>query len=87
MPNTASAKKRLRQDKSRNLRNRAMKSEIKTWTKKTLAAIAENDRETAASCMRTTQSKLDKAAKKGVMHSNTVARRKALLARRMKTLG
>ena len=55
--------------------------------KKTLAAIAENDRETAASCMRTTQSKLDKAAKKGVMHSNTVARRKALLARRMKTLG
>ena len=87
MPNNASAIKRLRQDKRRNLRNRAMKSEIKTWTKKTLAAIEQNDKEAATTMLRTTQSKLDKAAKKGVMHANTVARRKSLLVRRMKTMG
>lgn len=86
MPNSAQAIKRLRQDKKRNLRNRAIKSEIKTWTKKTLAAIESKDKDGAATCMRTTQSKLDKAAKNGVMHANTAARRKALLARRLKAL-
>ena len=87
MPNNPQAEKRLRQDKKRNLRNRAMKSEIKTWTKKTLAAIESKDKDGAATCLRTTQSKLDKAAKRGVMHANTVARRKSLLVRRLKTLG
>ena len=87
MPNNASTIKRLRQDKVRNLRNRAMKSEIKTWTKKTLAAIEQKDKDAATTCLRTTQSKLDKAAKKGVMHANTVARRKALLMRRLKAIG
>ncbi len=87
MPNNASTIKRLRQDKVRNLRNRAMKSEIKTWTKKTLSAIELKDKDAATTCLRAAQSKLDRAAKKGVMHANTVARRKALLMRNMKTIG
>ena len=87
MPNNPSAKKRLRQDEKRNLRNRAAKSEIKTWTKKALAAIEQNDRETATTCLRTAQAKLDKAIKKGVMHRRTVARRKSLLMRKFATLG
>jgi len=86
MPNNASTTKRLRQDKVRNLRNRIAKSEIKTWTKKTLEAIEAQDRETAETCLKTAQAKLDKAAKKGVMHANTVARRKSLLMRRMQGL-
>ena len=87
MPNTSSAAKRLRQDKKRNLRNRAAKSEIKTWTKKTLAAIEQKDRDTAISLLRTAQAKLDKAAKRGVLHKNTVARRKSLLMRKLQEIG
>ena len=87
MPNTASAKKRLRQDNVRNLRNRAAKSEIKTWTKKTLAAIEQKDRDTAIVMLRTAQAKLDKAAKRGVLHKNTVARRKSLLMRKFQEIG
>ena len=87
MPNSASAKKRLRQDNMRNLRNRAAKSEIKTWTKKTLAAIEQKDRDTAVTMMRTAQAKLDKAAKRGVLHKNTVARRKSLLMRKFQEIG
>ena len=60
MPNNASAKKRLRQDEKRNLRNRAVKSEIKTWTKKAIVAIEAKDRETAESCVRTAQAIIKK---------------------------
>lgn len=86
MPNSKQAIKRLRQSNEQNTRNRAVKSEIKTWTKKTMSAIEEKDKEAAATCLRTVQAKLDKAAKKGVMHANTVARRKSLLMRKMQGL-
>lgn len=83
MPNTQQAVKRLRQAATRNLRNRASKSEIKTLTKKVLEAIANNDAKTAREILKVTQAKLDKAGKKGVLHKNTVARRKSLLARKL----
>ena len=80
MPNSKQAWKRLRQSKKRTLRNRMMKSEIKTYTKKVLAAIEERDAEKAEEFLRTAQSKLDQAVKKGVFHRNTVSRRKSQLA-------
>jgi len=83
MPNSAQAKKRLRQDAKRNLRNRIVKSEIKTFTKKALEAIESNDRENAVEFTRIAQVKLDKAIKKGTLHRSTVARRKSLLHRRL----
>ena len=80
MPNSKQASKRLRQAKVRNLRNRMVKSEIKTYTKKVLAAVTEGNAKNAEDSLRDVQSRLDKAAQKGVMHKNTVARRKAQLA-------
>ncbi len=80
MPNSKQATKRLRQSKERNLHNRTVKSEIKTCTKKVLAAVEAKDSAAAAALLRTTQAKLDKAVKKGVLHKNTVSRRKSALA-------
>jgi len=86
MPNNASSEKRRRQNEKRNLKNRSVKSEIKTLTKKLMTAVEKKDREAATTCLRTTQAKLDKAAKVGVMHRNTVARRKSLLMRKIATI-
>ena len=80
MPNSKQATKRLRQAKVRNLRNRMVKSELKTYTKKVLAAVTEGNLKDAEDTLRAAQSKLDKAAQKGVLHKNTVSRRKAQLA-------
>ncbi|MEM7164522.1 MAG: 30S ribosomal protein S20 [Planctomycetota bacterium] len=86
MPNTKQAAKRLRQSKKQNLHNRSVKSEIRTYTRKFLEAVAEGNATAANELVKTTQAKLDKAAKKGVMHANTVGRRKSLLHRKLATI-
>ena len=68
-------------------RNRAAKSELKTLTKKVLAAIEAKDTDTAKSLLITTQAKLDKCVKRGILHQNTVSRRKSALAARVAQLG
>ena len=86
MPSTKQAAKRLRQTEKRNLRNREIKSEIKTYTKRVLAAVEAGDQSGAEELLRKTHAKLDKAAKRGVLHANTVGRRKSLLHRKVATL-
>ena len=86
MPNNASTKKRLRQDVQRNLRNRMKKSEIRTLTKKILAAVEAGNPDDAQQMAKVVQSKLDRAAKSGTMHANTVGRRKALIHRHLAKL-
>ena len=83
MPNTKQGVKRLRQNKRENLRNRMIKSEIRTFTRKFHEAVEGGDASTAKELVETTQAKLDKAAKKGVLHANTVSRRKSLLHRKL----
>ena len=73
MPNTASAKKRLRQTVKKRLRNMVVKTRIKTETKKALAG--ENPG--------TAFGAIDRAAAKGVIHKNAAARRKSRLAKRL----
>ena len=72
MPNTRSAKKRLRQDEKRHVRNQAAKTRIRTETKKALAG-----EENAAISV------IDRAFAKGVIHRNTAARKKSRLAKRL----
>jgi small subunit ribosomal protein S20 len=72
MPNLRSAKKRLRQDVKKTLRNQIVKTRIKTETKKALVG-----QENAA------LSAIDKAAAKGVIHRNAAARKKSRLAKRL----
>jgi small subunit ribosomal protein S20 len=85
---TASAKKQARAGVKRALRNRAIKSEVKTKVvkaRKSLVGgpVAESDRYALAlEAVRA----LDRAASKGILHRNNAARRKARLTRQMAKL-
>ena len=81
MPHTSSAKKRLRQNVKRRLRNRNVKKEIKTHVKAVLTAGAETSGDQLRDAVRLAVKKLDQAAAKGVVHRNLVARKKSQLAK------
>jgi len=86
MPNSRSAKKRLRQSLDRRTRNRAVKSSLKTQIRKVREAVAAGDVATSDTELRVTSKKLDQAAAKGVIHSNTASRLKSRLSARVKTI-
>ena len=77
MPNTKSAKKRLRQDKVRRMRNRVVKSSIRTQLRKVREAIKAGDIDRATSEMIVAQKKLDQAGARRVIHPNKAARIKS----------
>ena len=83
MPNTRSAKKRLRQNEKRRLRNRWFRGRAKTFIKKAKKAMAEGDAESAVYYTRLAIKALDKAAAKGILHKRNVARRKSRLMRQL----
>ena len=85
MPNIKSAKKRVKVNAAKTLRNKSIKSNLKTVLKKAEAAIssnAETKKETALSAIST----IDKACAKGIMHKNKAARKKSQLARKLGTI-
>lgn len=84
MPNTKSAKKRLKQSIGRRLRNRATKSALKTEVRKVRSAIASGNAEAGAAELRVATKKLDQAAAKGVIHRNAAARVKSRLSAALK---
>jgi small subunit ribosomal protein S20 len=84
MPNTKSAKKRLRQSLERRSRNRAVKSSLKTQIKKVHAAVEDGDGAAGIDEFRLAAKKLDQAAAKGVIHRNKAARLKSRLTKRLK---
>ena len=75
MANIKSAKKRVLVAKARTERNKAIKSEVKTYVKKVDAAIASGDKAAAEAALKEATIKLDKAATKGVYHRNTSSRK------------
>jgi small subunit ribosomal protein S20 len=81
MANIKSQIKRNRTNEKRHDRNKAVKSELRTVTKRVYAAVAEGDGDMAVSSQREAARALDKAASKGVMHKRTVARKKSRLAK------
>jgi small subunit ribosomal protein S20 len=86
MANTASARKRIRQTKTRTARNQARKSRMRTFIKKVEAAIAGGNKEAATQALRAAQPEMQRAAGKGVAHLNTVSRKLARLSARIKAL-
>jgi len=76
---TRSAIKAHRQSIKRRLRNRAVKSATKTAIKRATDAIAGGDIDAAREAVRAAISTLDRAAQKGVLHSNNAGRRKSRL--------
>lgn len=75
MANIKSAKKRIKVIETKTMRNKAIKSKVKTAIKKVDAAVAAGDVTTAKACLRDAISEIDKATKKGVYHKNTSARK------------
>jgi len=83
LPNTRSAAKRVRQNEKRRLRNRMHKGRARTYVKKALALIEAGKLDEAEEMVRRAVSALDRAWERGVLHKNTVARKKSRLMRRL----
>ena len=81
-----SAEKRERQNSVRRMRNRAAKSTMRTAIKKFEAAVASNDKDTAASALALSLKLLDSTASKGIIHQNTASRKKSRLQARFNKL-
>jgi small subunit ribosomal protein S20 len=87
MANTASARKRIRQTEKRTARNRARRSRVRTFLRKVEQAISGGDQARAQDAFRAAQPELHRAATKGVLHRNMVARKLSRLSARIKALG
>ncbi len=87
MANTASARKRIRQNEKRTVRNKARKSRVRTFVRKLEEAIASGDKAAAQEAFRAAQPEMQRAVTKGTLHANTVARKVSRMSARVKALG
>ncbi len=86
MPNTASAKKRLRQNDKRRQQNRTLRSRMRTQLRRVREAVAEGDGEKAQAEFRVASKRLDQAASKNLIHKNAAARSKSRLNKLVKSV-
>lgn len=86
MANIKQQKKRIGQDIVRRERNQSVKSRMRTYMKKTYAALETTDKEVLKTLLPEALSEIDKAASKGVIHPNSAARKKSSLQRRFAKL-
>ena len=84
MPNSESAKKRLRQNVTRNAQNRAVKSNVRGQIRKVREAIAAGNVEESEAAFRLKTKKLGQAAAKTTIHPNAAARTKSRLSKAIK---
>ena len=75
MANIKSAKKRILVIETKTLRNKMIKSKIKTLVKKVEAAIEANDKAAAEAALQVATSEIRKAASKGIYHKNNASRK------------
>lgn len=81
-----SAAKRFRQSEKRRIRNKIVRSEVRSSAKKVLAAIEQKDGAEAQSAFHAYVKLIDSAAHKGVYHPNTVGRKKSRMAHKVNAL-
>ena len=86
MPNTSSAKKRMRQDAVRRARNRSTKANLRNQLKKVRVAISTKKLAESEAEFKTLVTKLDRAATHNVIHANAAARTKSRLSQAIKAL-
>lgn len=86
MANIKSAKKRILVNETKALRNKAIKSKVKTVIKKVEAAVAAGDKELAKANLIVAISEIDKATSKGVYHKNTASRKVSRLSKAVNTI-
>ena len=87
MANIKSQIKRIKTNEKARLRNKAVKSSLKTAIRKAREAAAAGDVEKATEYQRVAARQLDKAVSKGVIHKNQAANRKSAIAKQAAALG
>jgi small subunit ribosomal protein S20 len=80
--NIKSQLKRIKTNEKARLRNKSVKSSLKTAVRKFREAAEAGDKDKALELLRDASRKLDKAATKGVIHANQAANKKSALAKR-----
>jgi len=86
LANTASAKKRVRQNEKRRMRNRVWLTRARSTVKQARIAIDSQDSEASVEAVNKAISELDRAANKGVIHKRNASRRKSRLLKKLSTL-
>lgn len=86
MANIKSQIKRIRTNEKARLRNKAVKSELKTYVRRVREAVAGGDKDAAGVALVAASKKLDKAVSKGVIHANQAANKKSALAKAVNAL-
>ncbi|GAA2729661.1 30S ribosomal protein S20 [Cellulomonas aerilata] len=86
MANIKSQLKRIGTNEKARLRNKAVKSELRTHVRRVREAVAGGDKEAAGVALVTASRKLDKAVSKGVIHQNQAANKKSALAKSVNAL-
>jgi small subunit ribosomal protein S20 len=84
--NIKSQIKRIRTNEKARLRNKAVKSELKTYVRRVREAVAAGDKDAANTALQAASRKLDKAVSKGVIHANQAANRKSAIAKAVNAL-
>jgi len=82
----SSAEKRHRQSEERRLRNKAVKSAVRTSAKKFVVLAHKSERDSAEAALRDMIKKIDTAAQKGIIKKNTAARKKSRMQRLFNTI-
>ena len=80
MANTTSAKKAVRQIERRTSRNKARRSQMRTYVRKVEEAIAQGDKEQALGAFRQAEPSIMRAAQKKILHKRAGARKVSRLA-------
>jgi len=86
LANHKSAEKRARQNEKRRIHNKAVRTRVKHATKEVRLKAAETSKEEALAKLKTAQSIINKALKKGVIHKKTAARKISRLSRLVNTI-
>jgi len=84
--NIKSQLKRIKTNRVATERNKAVKSELKTWIRKFREAADSGDAAAANEALSTASKKLDKAVSKGVIHRNQAANRKSSISAQVAAL-
>ena len=83
MANIKSQIKRVKTNEKRRMRNKSVRSSVRTAVRKFREAVEAGNTEEAATLQRAAARALDKAASKGVIHKNQAANRKSAMAKRI----
>lgn len=87
MANTKQAKKRVRQSEKNRQQNASMRSMLRTYIKKVIAAIGKGSQQDAQAAMSLATPVIDRMASKGIIHKNKAARHKSRLTNHIKAMG